>query len=167
MTPFTFIRLPKSNADAFPGHGNASGATAGCKLDLTFDLLGGEIIHNQLHLGDEQDNTIGIANFRVIEGLGAYWLSRRPLTANAVSEDRVPLEKLLKNHRGDVLDIQIKLTVEGHPMRLVAIRASKREAKGRAVPAKTLTRDGWHLRVTKIPQDLQSPAELAVIHSQH
>lgn len=196
----SFIRFPKGNAAEFPGHGNASGATAGCKVDLAFDLLAGEIIHNQLHLGTEQDKTIGIdlldhlrpgdlvvrdmgyfgiANFRIIETLGAWWLSRLPLTADAVSEAGVPLEKLLKCERGDVLDIRIKLTAEGHPVRLVAIRASKEEAgkrrrehrsqakaKGRTTPAKTLIRDGWHLLVTNIPKDMQSPAGLAAIYSQ-
>ncbi len=29
-------------------------------MDLAFDLLGGGIIHNQLHLGTKQDKTIGI-----------------------------------------------------------------------------------------------------------
>ena len=55
----TFVRFPKGNAEEFPGHGNASGATAGCKVDLTFDLLGGGLIRNDLHLATEQDKTIG------------------------------------------------------------------------------------------------------------
>jgi hypothetical protein len=196
----SFIRFPKANCVAFPGHGNASGATAGCKVDLAFDLLGGEIIHTQLHLGTEQDKTIGIdlldhvtpgdlvlrdmgyfgiANFRIIEDLGAYWLSRLPLTADAVTEEGVALEKILRNHRGDLLDIRVKLTADGHPVRLVAIRASKQESakrrrehrsqakqKGRTTPAKTLIRDGWHLLVTNVPKELQSPTELAALYRQ-
>lgn len=196
----TFIRFPKANCAAFPGHGNASGATAGCKVDLAFDLLGGGIIHNQLHLGTEQDKTIGIdlldhvqagdlvlrdmgyfgiANFRIIENLGAWWLSRLPLTADALTGEGVALEKILSNHHGDLLDIPVKLTAEGHSVRLVAIRASKEEAQkrrrehrahakrqGRTVPAKTLIRDGWHLLVTNVPEEMQGPAELAALYRQ-
>jgi hypothetical protein len=196
----TFIRFPKTNSTAFPAHGNASGTTAGCKVDLAFDLLGGEIIHNQLHLGTEQDKAIGIdlldhlrpgdlilrdmgyfgiANFRVIEDLGACWLSRLPLNVEAVTEEGVPLERVLKRHRGNLLDIRVKLTAEGHPVRLVAIRASKTEAAkrrrehrsqarrgGRTVAAKTLVRDGWHLLVSNVPATLQSPVELAALYSQ-
>ncbi len=197
---FTFIRFPKANSVAFPGHGNASGATAGCKVDLAFDLLSGEILHNQLHLGTEQDKTIGIdlldqvrpgdlvlrdmgyfgiANFRVVELLGAFWLSRLPLTVAAVTEKGIALEDILMKHRSNLLDIRVKLTAEGHPVRLVAIRASKEEAakrrrdhhshaqrSGRTTPAKTLIRDGWHLLVTNVPESMQSPAELAALYSQ-
>jgi Transposase DDE domain len=196
----TFIRFPKANSAAFPGHGNASGATAGCKVDLAFDLLGGGIVHNQLHLGTAQDKTIGIdlldevqsgdlvlrdmgyfgiANFRVVELLGAFWLSRLPLTVDVVDGKGVALEEILGKHRGNLLDIRVKLTAEGHPVRLVAIRASKAETakrrrehrshaqkSGRTPPAKTLIRDGWHLLVTNVCESMQSPAELAALYSQ-
>jgi hypothetical protein len=36
------LRLPKSNAELFPAHGNASGSTAGVKCDLCYDLLSQE-----------------------------------------------------------------------------------------------------------------------------
>ena len=42
----TTLRLPKGNAEEFPGHGNASGDTAGGKVDLAFDLLEGAILHS-------------------------------------------------------------------------------------------------------------------------
>ncbi len=196
----TFVRFPKGNADDFPGHGNGHGKTAGCKVDLAFDLLGGEIVYHQLHLGTEQDKTIGydllehvlpgdlvvrdmgyfvLANFRIIESLDAYWLSRLPLTADVTTEQGIALEKLLASHLGDHLDLQVKLTAEGHSVRLVAIRASKQEAakrrrehrvkakeKGKTVSRKTLIRDGWHLMVTNIPKEMQSITELAAIYSQ-
>ena len=93
----TFVRFPKGNAEDFPGHGNASGATARCKVDLAFDLLGGALIRNELHLGTDTDNTIGadlvdelvandlvlrdmgyfgVDNFRLIEAINVFWLSR-------------------------------------------------------------------------------------------
>jgi len=196
----TFVRFPKGNAEDFPGHGNASGATAGCKVDLAFDLLGGALIRNELHLGTETDNTIGadlvdelvandlvlrdmgyfgVDNFRLIEALNAFWLSRLPLTADVVTVRGVALEKVLESHRGNTLDIAVKLTAKGHPARLVAIRASRQETekrrrehradakkRGRTASKKTLIRDGWHLMVTNVPKTMQAAADLAGIYSQ-
>ena len=196
----TFVRLPKGNAEVFPGHGNASGATAGCKVDLAFDLLGGELIRNELHLGTEQDKTIGadlldelvpndlvlrdmgyfgVDNFQIIDVLNAFWLSRLPLTVDVVTARGVALEKVLKSHRGNTIDIAVKLTSKAHPTRIIAIRASPQETekrrrehradarkKGRTVPKKTLIRDGWHLMVTNVSKTMQSAANLARIYSQ-
>ena len=196
----TFIRFPKGNAEQFPGNGNGSGATAGCKVVLAFDLLGGELIRNDMYLGSEQDKTIGIDlldevvpndlvlrdmgffgvdNFMVIEALNANWLSRLPLTADVVTARGVPLEKVLESHRGNTIDIAVKLTAKGHPVRLVAIRASQQEMekrrrehradarkKGRSAPKKTLIRDGWHLMVTNVAKTMQSAVDLAAIYSQ-
>lgn len=148
----TFVRFPKGNAAEFPGHGNASGTTAGCKVDLAFDLLGGELIRNDLHLGTEQDKTIGVDllelirsgdlvlrdmgyfgvdNFQIIEALNAFWLSRLPLNVEVVTARDVPLEKILEKHCGNTLDIAVKLTAKEHPARLVAIRASLQETEKR------------------------------------
>ena len=196
----TFIRFPKGNADEFPGHGNASGATAGCKVDLAFDLLGGELIRNELHLGIEQDKTIGadlldelkpkdlalrdmgyfgVDNFQFIEELNAFWLSRLPLSADVVTARGVALEKVLESHRGNTIDIAVKLTAKEHPARLVAIRASQQETekrrrehradarkKGRSATKKALIRDGWHLMVSNVAKTMQSAVELAAIYSQ-
>jgi Transposase DDE domain len=182
----TFVRFPKANADLFPGHGNGHGKTAGCKVDLAFDLLDGDIVYHQLHLSTRQDKTIGydllqhilpgdlivrdmgyfvLENFRAIESCHAYWLSRLPLTANVTTEHGIPLENLLASSQGDSLDLRVKLTAEGHSVRLVAIRASKQETEkrwhehrsrakenGKTVSQKTLIRDGWHLMVTNIPK---------------
>lgn len=196
----TFVRFPKGNADHFPGHGNGHGKTAGCKVDLAFDLLDGDIVYHQLHLGTEQDKAIGydllqhvlpgdlvvrdmgyfvLENFRIIESLNAHWLSRLPLTADVTTEQGISLEKLLASQHGDHLDLQVKLTAEGHRVRLVAIRASTQETakrrrehrakakeKGKTVSQKTLIRDGWHLMVTNISKEMQSITELAAIYSQ-
>lgn len=196
----TFVRFPKGNSEEFPGHGNASGATAGCKVDLAFDLLGGELIRNELHLGTEQDKTIGadlldelvtndlvlrdmgyfgVDNFQIIEALNAFWLSRLPLNVDVVTVRGAALEKVLEAHRGNTIDIAVKLTAKAHPARLVAIRASRQEAekrrrelradarkKGRSVPRKALIRAGWHLMVTNVPETMQTPAALAATYSQ-
>jgi hypothetical protein len=148
----TFVRFPKGNSEEFPGHGNASGATAGCKVDLAFDLLGGELIRNELHLGTEQDKTIGVDlldvlapndlvlrdmgyfgvdNFQTIETLNAFWLSRLPLTVDVVTHHGVALEKVLESHRGNTIDIAVELTAKAQPARLIAIRASPQESEKR------------------------------------
>lgn len=124
----TFVRLPKCNAEYFPGHGNGHGKTAGCKVDLAFDLLqhvlpGDLVVRDMVYFVLE--------NFRIIESLDAYWLSRLPLTADVTTEQGVSLEKLLATHRGDQLDLTVKLTAERHSARLVAIRASKQETAKR------------------------------------
>ena len=51
--------MPKSNADAFPAHGNHHGKTAGVKIDLAFDLLTGSIVSHSLQTATEQDKSIG------------------------------------------------------------------------------------------------------------
>jgi len=43
-------KTDKRNAEDFPGHGNGKGKTAGCKIDLSFDLLTGEPVMESLHL---------------------------------------------------------------------------------------------------------------------
>jgi hypothetical protein len=52
-------RTDKRNAEDFPGHGNDKGKTAGCKIDLAFDLLTGEPILEALHLATAQDRELG------------------------------------------------------------------------------------------------------------
>mgnify|MGYP002526233084 CR=1 FL=1 len=52
-------KTDKRNAEDFPGHGNDKGKTAGCKIDLAFDLLTGEPVLEALHLATEQDRELG------------------------------------------------------------------------------------------------------------
>ena len=51
--------MPKSNADAFPAHGNHHGKNAEVKIDFGFDLLTGSIVSHSLQAATEQDKTIG------------------------------------------------------------------------------------------------------------
>lgn len=148
----TTHRMPKDNAGEFPGHGNASGETAGCKVDLAFDLLDGSILHSELHTATEQDKTIGVGlfdeiragdlvlrdmgyfgvdNFQIIEALNAFWLSRLPLNVDVVTAAGVPLEKILSSHHRDTHDLAVRLTAKGHAARLVAVRASQQETEKR------------------------------------
>jgi hypothetical protein len=51
--------LPDNWGAALPTARGQYGKTAGCKVDLAFDLLDGDIVYHQLHPGTEQDKTIG------------------------------------------------------------------------------------------------------------
>lgn len=196
----TFLPFDKSNSSDFPASGNSKGKTAGCKVNLAFDLLTGSVIINELVSGTQQDKTGGwdllgkilpndlilrdmgyfsVEGFAVIEGKGAYWLSRLPLNVGVSDMEGKALEARLRKHRGEHLDIRVKLTAAGHPARLVAIRASagetekrrreiKAEAKkkGGMANGRTLFLAGWHILVTNIPTEMQSVESLAATYSQ-
>jgi hypothetical protein len=55
----SFLPFHKSNAEEFPASGNSKGMTAGCKVNLAFDLLSGAIVSNELVPGTQQDKTSG------------------------------------------------------------------------------------------------------------
>ena len=136
--------LPKSNAEAFPAHGNASGSTAGVKCDLCYDLLSQKAVSFDLHRATEQDRVIGketlalarkgdlvlrdmgyfdLAEFSYLEGIKAYWFTRLPQTVNLVSSSGDSLEKILKEATGDKIDQEVLVGKIGHRCRLVAVRA--------------------------------------------
>jgi hypothetical protein len=52
--------MPKSNADAFPAHGNHYEKTAGVQIDFAFNLLTGSIISHSLQAATERDKSIGM-----------------------------------------------------------------------------------------------------------
>lgn len=120
--------MPKGNADTFPAHGNHHGATAGVKIDLSYDLLSDEIISHSLHLATEQDKTIGkeliaeirqgdlvlrdmgyfsLSEFTAIEACGAWWLTRLPLTTGVMLESGKALEIKLRAKTMEVLDLHV------------------------------------------------------------
>lgn len=144
--------MPKSNAEDFPAHGNHHGATAGVKIDFTYDLIAGEVITHSLEPATQQDKLIGketlleveagdlvlrdmgyfiIEEFSVIEELNAWWLTRLPLTTDVSLESGKALEKLLKTTKNDVLDLQASIGRQRKKCRLVAIRAEKTVARRR------------------------------------
>ncbi len=52
-------KLPKSNHEHFPAHGNGKSVTAGVKVDLALDLLSGRALFCVRHSATEQDRTLG------------------------------------------------------------------------------------------------------------
>jgi hypothetical protein len=154
--------MPKSNAEAFPAHGNHHGETAGVKIDLAYDLLTGSIVSHGLHAATEQDKSIGkdlvievrrgdlvlrdmgyfsLSEFTAIELLEAWWLTRLPLTTGVVLANGRTLEKLLKSFRGDIIDMDVVVGKQGKKCRLVAMRAAPEVAAARRAQRRKKARE--------------------------
>jgi len=151
--------MPKSNAGAFPAHGNHHGPTAGVKIDFAFDLLAGKALSHSLHQATEQDKTIGkdflaqvrpgdlvlrdmgyfsLAEFRFIAGRGAFWLSRLPLGVGVLMEDSGrTLENFLKRSKHTIIDAEVLVAADGEKCRLVAVRAAREVAAARRAQRRT------------------------------
>ena len=192
------LRLPKSNADLFPAHGNASGQTAGVKCNLCYDMLSQKPISFDLHRATEQDRVIGketlaharkgdlvlrdmgyfdLSEFAYLEGIGACWFTRVPLTVNLVTSAGESLEKLLESASGNEIDREVLVGQVGHRCRLVAVRADqqttekrrrerrkKARESGKTASRAALIRDGWHLMLTNLPAEQISVATLAELY---
>ena len=82
--------MPKSNADAFPAHGNHYGKTAGVKIDFALDLLTGSIVSHSLQAATEREKSIGkefVIEFRrsdlVLRDMGYFSLNLTRMTTTA------------------------------------------------------------------------------------
>ena len=110
--------MPKSNADAFPAHGNHYGKTAGVKIDFAFDLLTGSIVSQSLQAATERDKSFGkefvievrcsdlvlrdmgyfsINKFTEIEQRQAWWLTHQTLFIDFLLVDGRTFEKYPKS----------------------------------------------------------------------
>jgi len=196
------LRMPKTNAELFPAHGNASGSTAGVKCDLCYDLLSQKPIGFELYQATEQDRVIGketltlarkgdlvlrdmgyfdLAEFAYLEGIGACWLTRMPLTTNLVVRNKsggeISLEKILTDSTGSKIDLEVFVGDVGHRCRLVAVRAdqqttekrkrerrSKARQKGKTASQAAFIRDGWHVMLTNLPKEQISVSSLAKLY---
>lgn len=146
------VKLAKANHEEFPGHGNDEVKTAGCKFDLSFDLLTGEPVTSELHLATEQDREIGKDlvdlirekdlvlrdmgyfsrdEFARIENSKAYWLSRVPINVKIHDSSKNKLETILKKTKRDKFELEVFLGESGHPARLIAERAAPEVAQKR------------------------------------
>jgi len=162
-------KLPKSNHEHFPAHGNGESVTSGIKVDLTVDLINGRAISCRLHGATEQDRDLGkdlidsikkrdlvlrdrgyfsLGEFALIEAKSAYWLSRVPSNLIMTDEDGGSLDAHLLASQNGTLDLKVKLGAEKYAARLVALRATPavagknlREATERAkAKGKTLSK---------------------------
>ena len=131
--------------DAFPGHGNHYGKTAGVKIDFTFDLLTGSIVSHNLQSANEQDKSIGkefvievrrgdlvlrdmgyfiLNEFTEIEQRQAWWLNLLTLKTILLSVNSCTLEKCLKSYCKDIIDRDVMVGKQGKHRCLVAMRAA-------------------------------------------
>lgn len=154
--------MPKSNAEAFPAHGNHYGKTAGVKIDFAFDLLAGSVVSHSLQGATEQDKSIGrefvvevrrgdlvlrdmgyfsLGEFTEIERREAWWLTRLPLTAGVLLADGRDLETYLKSFRGNFIDLDVIVGEQGKKCRLVAMRAAPEIAAARRSERRKKARD--------------------------
>lgn len=179
--------LHPGNAAHFKGVGNNSGATAAAKLDVISDLVSGELLPSHLSDGRHQDRANGprifdyleagdlvlrdmgyfdVEDFARIEQAGANWISRLHALAHVSDEEGNCLEDLLRDCRGDVLDIDVTITRKGHKARLIAVRAEqevterrrakakdRRKRMGNKASKRSLEREGWNLYVTDLPRE--------------
>jgi len=146
------VKLAKANHEEFPGHGNDGGKTAGCKFDVAFDLLTGELVSGVLHVATEQDREIGKDlvdlilekdlvlrdmgyfsrdEFDRIEKRKAYWLSRVPINVRIHDSSEKKLETILNKTKRNKLELEVILGDSGHPARLIAERAAPEVAQKR------------------------------------
>lgn len=139
------VKLPAANHQHFPAHGNGKGETAGCKLDLAFDLLTGQPVLQNLRLATDQDKELGkdlvdmvkrndlvlrdmgyfsLGEFSRIEAMDAWWLSRLPANVLAWDGEGRKLEELLRKTRDCRLDLRMDIGEARHSCRLIAVRAA-------------------------------------------
>jgi transposase len=194
--------MATSNAEHFPNNGNGRVATAGCECLLVTDLLSGDVIASELHNARDSDQALahevldycrrgdlivrdmGFFNLEVLQQISAreaHWISRLPASVALTTRDGTELRDLLKNTRGNRIDIAVWIGRDERrkiPCRLVATRLDKadadkhrrmrrRESKKRgATPSREgLLRDGWRLLVTNMPAKAIGAKKLNDIYS--
>lgn len=195
----TVISMAKSNAVDFPNNGNGRYETAGCKCLLSYDLLRGKAIDFQLHAARESDQSLAfetadrclegdlilrdmgffsVESLRVIGNRKAFWICRLPASTSLQSTLGSPLAKLLKNSKGEILDLAALVGRDGLPCRLIAIRldpqraeANRRhiraEAKRRRVNTskETLLRASWRILITNVSGDMLDARKISDIYA--
>ncbi|MEO1860765.1 MAG: IS4 family transposase, partial [Verrucomicrobiales bacterium] len=120
----------------------------------------------------------GCAALNLIAEKEAFWISRLPSSINVFTSNGEPLEKKLRSRKNHFIDEVVTLGNDGATkVRLVGIRADDALAAQRRRSRKTvaqkfgnspkyqsLVRDGWHLILTNLDQDVTAK-ELFEIYS--
>ncbi len=180
-------RFHMANTEIFNAHGNGRSKTAGVKVDLTIDLLTGQAVHETIHCATAQDRELGkdlvdlvqerdlvlrdmgyfsLAEFRLIESLGAFWLSRIPANVHIKTLEGEAIEDVLGECETNLIDMAVTLGEEAKPARLVAIRAKtevaeknlreaseKARRRGHTLSAAQKERCRWHLIASNVASD--------------
>ena len=120
----------------------------------------------------------GCAALNLIAEKEAFWISRLPSSINVFTSNGEPLERRLRSRKNHFIDEVVTLGNDGATkIRLVGIRADDALAAQRRRSRKTvaqkfgnspkyqsLVRDGWHLILTNLDQDVTAK-ELFEIYS--
>lgn len=196
----TTIPMHKSNACAFPNNGNQKTKTAGAKINLLFDYLTGEPVDLTLHRAKDADQALAKDIFEVLQPrdlvlrdrgyfafetlerlseLEAFWVSRLPANIKGLTKSGDDFDKLLTSFKGNVVDTEIALGVNGSgpKCRLIAFRLSevqanknRRRRKGCAKKERRnsskqgLMMDGWLIFITNIKKTELAAQEIAMLY---
>jgi ribosomal protein L12E/L44/L45/RPP1/RPP2 len=117
-----------------------------------------------------------LAEFSLIESLGAYWLSRIPANVHIKTLEGKAIEEVLRKRKTELIDMAVTLGEEAKPARLVAIRATvevaeknlreaseKARLRGHTLSVGQKERCRWHLIATNVPaekMDTQAASDL-------
>jgi hypothetical protein len=180
----SLVHMHAGNSKNFKGFGNREGKTAAFKIDFCYDFLSGKsisterteaygndkkagskFINDHVKTGDLVLRDMGYfkqSNFREIESLGAFWLSKIPTNVNIQYEGK-DFNDILKHTKLNRIDIDVEISGEPFKCRLVAVRATPAQAAEKRRRAKTQAnnhgktprknaqlRNGWHITVTNI-----------------
>ena len=137
------FKMHRANHESYPGLGNSSGSTAGCKVDTSFDLVSMQPVAAQQVPARTQDRVLGpklipevraddlvirdmgyfsLSDFQHIESGKAFWLSRLPSLVKVNLLNGKSLESHLKKTRRRIVDLQVLVGAANHRARLVAVR---------------------------------------------
>jgi len=134
------------------------------------------VVENDLVLRDM--GYFSVKEFDQIAQRGAYWLSRVPVSVNIWNTERRKLETILRRAKVKQVEFDAVVTEAGHPARLLAVRAEPEVAKerrrlrrkqaqelGKKPNKDMLLRDGWHILITNIGEDLMKTSDLFKLYS--
>lgn len=190
----SLVQMHEGNSENFKGFGNRKGETAAFKLDFSYDLLSGKTISSERIEAYDNDKKAGSklindlaqagdlilrdmgyykqSDFRDIEALGAYWLSKIPTNVNIKHQGK-DFNEILKCTKLDSIDVEVELSNGAFKCRLIACRASpeqaaekRRRAKKQAqshgkTPRKNAKlRNGWHITITNVTKDQMETQEM-------
>jgi len=146
----TVLAMAASNSEAFPGNGNCRGATAGCKIDWTYDLLSGAPIGasmqaartpDQSNAGTVLEHTragdlilrdMGYCTIASLQSIGdgeAAWISRLPGTMTLRDRAGTAIEMILRRTRRNKIDFPGLMSSSNPlPCRVIATRLDPKDA---------------------------------------
>lgn len=197
----TCFSLHRDLAEAFPSSYSHSGEAATARLQLTYELKSEQVL--SADVGSYRDNDqgysreilpviepgdllirdLGYFSLDVFEALAqreAFYVSRLRygvVTTDPVTKTAINLLERLRNHPGEVLDLEVLVGAEKQlPARLIAKRLPKEVADSRRRKAKA-RRDrrtrytahygewlGWSIFITNVPEETATAEQIEALY---